>query len=465
MSTSKDYLTALSHFWSARPQTSLEHLSKILVENPDHGDRFRFYRLWLEVVADLGDREALRRLFDHLNERSSLSEIREVEYAALRGLIALELDEVELTQMFLKSTAKGVDNVYSWELKSKYYLRFSQKKIKRLPLAVLAKASDYFAFDWQLRMDVFEEKEISPSLVTRLTKTFPNAPIIPFIQTLSALKVNDFAAALEGAQELLDLFPSNSLYRSLAAHTLVANRLPEKAVEVLEDGQTLGTEDSARDCALLGACYVEMFQGSEEEIFREKGTHFLERSIAMLENSSLSTVASRFHLSILNEDMRSDGMESKSWFLELSGREYEKISNAEYEKIDSLSLVFELAPNDGDYVFCVSPNYAYSEDKEAESTRLVAVFQVSGDVSWSPTRGYEAWCHLIGRPAMSIPFQMSKKGKPSQDSVQWEMASSDMDEIEGAVQEFEDSLTHQERRSQSSSRSLRAELERIRMSS
>lgn len=467
MPISKDYQTALSHFWSARPQTSLEHLSKVLVENPDHVDRFRFYRLWVEIVADQSDRKAMLNLLGHLSERSSMSDVTEFEYSGLRGLLALELDEIEAAKLFLHTLEDAPESVYSWELKSKFQLRFGKKKSQSMSSTNLAKAADYFGFDWQVRMSMFENVAPSKSLISKIKKIFHFSPLIPFVETLWSIKEGQFESAQKSSLELLELFPSNYIYRSLAAHVLVANRNSQQALDILEDGQTLGTEDSARDSALLGACYLKLFQESSEEAYREKAGHFLERSVAMLENSGLSTAMSKYHISILNEDMGVKIVETKNWFLKLGAAEYEKISNADSERIDSLCLNFKIAPSEGDYIFCVAKNYGRHELDSSENSRLVAIFQVTGEVSWSPTLGYEAWCQLIGRPVMSIPLNVEETDLKSTQIGQRVIQASEMDQLEEAVLQFENTLTGNDESlgDFSHSRSLKFELERIRMTS
>ncbi len=63
---SRDYQVSLANFWAGRQRTAIEHLSKVLADDPDREDQFLLYRLWIEILADLGEANTLHSLNEHL---------------------------------------------------------------------------------------------------------------------------------------------------------------------------------------------------------------------------------------------------------------------------------------------------------------------------------------------------------------------------------------------------------------
>ena len=83
----RDYVTCLTPLWNGQNGTVVEQASAIVSANPDHEMRFAIYRLWIEALADAGEKLSLHALQEHLLMRGEAAPEDRVTYMALRGLI------------------------------------------------------------------------------------------------------------------------------------------------------------------------------------------------------------------------------------------------------------------------------------------------------------------------------------------------------------------------------------------
>jgi hypothetical protein len=52
-----EYMVVLNHFWNQRFEEVADHASAILATYPEHPATLRFYRAWIEALAELDDVE------------------------------------------------------------------------------------------------------------------------------------------------------------------------------------------------------------------------------------------------------------------------------------------------------------------------------------------------------------------------------------------------------------------------
>src|SRR5690606_17184794 len=119
----RSYLEGLEIYWSGRPHTALEHTTLALSRDPHSSDACSLYRLWIEIIAAAGDAEALSSLEEHLRNRSQAESEQRHSYAALRGLIHLELDELPLARLLLPSLEESHENPFVAEFLQRLEMR------------------------------------------------------------------------------------------------------------------------------------------------------------------------------------------------------------------------------------------------------------------------------------------------------------------------------------------------------
>ena len=121
----ENYLFVLKKYWEKDTKAVLDLLTKKIETSQSSGVSLLYYRLWIEQLAELRDKASLSLLKTHLLKISSFS-TDQTEWQALRGLIHLELDEMNFCSHLFTLLEKKLDSSYVVEFCEKYRRRFCE---------------------------------------------------------------------------------------------------------------------------------------------------------------------------------------------------------------------------------------------------------------------------------------------------------------------------------------------------
>jgi hypothetical protein len=466
-SISRDYHVSLQNFWSGRQRTAIEHLSKLLADDPGRPDQFLLYRLWIEILSDLREESTLRSLNDHLWARSETDPEFRATYMALRGLIFYEMDEINGAELLAKGIASYDDNPYCQELLYLTTQRTAEKKTKCSLLDMKDELVDYCHIQTLARtLTNKKDQKNLETLMNYSQKLYPDAPLALFFRMHMSLENKNFKEAKTFAMKLSEKFPAQMDYCVFAAFAAIKSGDSTKATELLEKAIQLGAEHDLDATSLLGSCYTELYQETADETFKEKGEHFLSRASAMLEAAGFSAVIPSFHQNLLSEasndaaatddHMQKKNVEPRLWLIKLSAANFNAMRTTDESELWHITRPMGETPKPGDLVFFAGDDYL-SKDKKEKNWRLAAVYSVASDAKWHPINGFEHSLQMVSRPEMSIPIAVhddlerratSRKDVSKSDPYFYGIYELDfgaLDTITGAIREYNDAAHGGER--------------------
>ena len=109
-------LEALRAYWAGDMRGAVDKASALLADDPDTPHRFMAYRLWIEALAEGRDVNGLAALRDHLFLRGQADPADQATYAALRGVVHLELDEFGAAKLLARACRELTADPYGLEL-------------------------------------------------------------------------------------------------------------------------------------------------------------------------------------------------------------------------------------------------------------------------------------------------------------------------------------------------------------
>lgn len=440
----REYKSSLNNFWSGRPHTAIENLSKLLADRPDRSDQFFLYRLWIEILADQKDDKSLRSLLEHLEKRTSVMPELRNSYMALRGLIHFELDEIDAAKLFADSLRAVRGDNYCLEFVFLVNQRLYDKKAITVFHKKVDQLEDYFHLMTVARFYLDSgDSESLERIYKRTHKLYSNAPLENNFKLHLSLGRDDFASAGQHACDLVERFPAQMEYRIFAAYSKIMLGESEKAVEILEAAMPLGVEEDVDGSALLGACYTGLYQELSDETYRQKSEHFLTRAKLMLEEVGLSAVYPSYHETILAGASRTDEettmVEQKVWISKLSSAVYHQIRTMKEEQLNHITRPLGEEVKPGDVVFFVGDDYRNASSEE-KYWRIGAVYTVASEPVWNPMLGFECSLELLERPSLAVPIDVhfideASKNDGAKDTV-FSVSLDALTKIEETIREY-----------------------------
>jgi len=399
---SREYVTALSHFWNGRPQTAIEHLTTLLADNPDRGDRFMLYRLWVDILAEQKDFMLLKSLADHLHILGMIDSNRASSYMAIRGLVHFELDELEAAKFYARAVGNGVHNPYSHELAFRLEQRTSLSPVLFVTMKSKSKLSDYFHL--KCAVDSAHDNGdhgLANSLLKQVGKLYPDSPLPLQYRVQVSLREERFDDARKYLDKLSELFPANHDYLVYSAFSCVQSEKYQQALKYLGTLMNRGAEDDLDVNLLFAECYRNLFAQTGDATLQDKLNNFEQR----VEDLWSTDEKTDQILSISDKTPEGQTMASqnrkdvKAWMVKLDSAEYYNLQSQAQEAMTH-TLSEHAMP--GDIVVFAGDNYQDPEN----SWRMGAVYSVESDPTWHPVRGYECQLTPMHQLEASIPFEV-----------------------------------------------------------
>lgn len=426
----RDYLSALRSFWEGRPQTAIEHLSLALADQPERDDRFMMYRLWIEILADLNEIETLRSLSDHLHTLSLMNPHEADYYIALRGLIALETDQISAARLFAKGALHNKTNMYSEELRFRILQRVTNGRIKTSLTNHINHLEDYFHLQvvtqvaYQSHDTILKEK-----ILKRSNKIFENAPLHLFFQTHTALDEGDFVQAAYCSKLLVDLYPSRIDYAVYAGYAMVCARKTKEAVSFLEKLVQHGAERDPDVTSLLSYAYAQEFSESNDKEYLQKTKYYEHKTRKNLEELGMGA----WYNQDINLDVYAHSSEEsmKPWLVKLNAAQFHDFRDSPKDRLDLISFALGKEARAGDLVFLAGDDY-----RDSDHWRLAAVYTVTTNPKVDPVNGYEVGMKLVCKPELAVPFDVKIKSGSKIQSGIIELDLDAIDLISDAIESY-----------------------------
>jgi len=207
----RQYQVALEAHWHQKPTQTIRAISDGLQASQGKKEtQFPFYRLWMEQSVQRGDQESLRDLLQHFLE-ASVAE-GDPTWAALRGWIHLELEEIHAAMMLAPFVQAHLGNPYCLEFIHRFYNGVTSG-YRPFALTGAVMSPDYFHWTPILQESWSAGDE---GLAEALASWFPHSPLACFariqcdLATPSSPRVL-FAKTTQSLEALKKRYPENGV--------------------------------------------------------------------------------------------------------------------------------------------------------------------------------------------------------------------------------------------------------------
>jgi len=429
------YLEALGVYWNGDPTQALDLASGILAEEPNHPFRFSLYRLWIEILASAGESLSLTGLRDHLllvgRDAGADREI----FAALRGLIHLELDEIEGASLVARSLHNASANPWVTEFLAAFDQRGSVGFPSTSVRSGLSAWTDSGAVvtDWvQWRQISFAAMHELPDVgfervLGVLDDVFPGSPLTTELRMRHMFEAGQFHQVRSLAAGLRKRFPASAEYAffDVAAAANLGDH--EAVVALLDRVPGLLSPDQDADLSLIAgqSTAAVAAKRGDARLAKVARNHF-DRALHLLEAGGMSTVSAVSGLAKLNAAFPPVAARenvfrpAKAWLIQLSQRRYHELRTSSEANIGELIRSIGDKARAGDLCFFAAPAAPRIEDANGHEARsrgpsersanwsIGAVYIVATDPAWDPIDGCVSVLDLITRPGDPVQVDMSE---------------------------------------------------------
>lgn len=439
----QDYLTALKFYWNQQRRDALSFLSKIIAEKIDHIHVGVFYRLWIEIAAETHDRHALEALKTHLTNMAPQFKNYD-EWLALRGIIHLELEELDACSFILRAIGNNTFSPYALELAQRYNLRFAEDR-KGILHIIKSQAPiiDYFILQTLARgiLANGKNKDVS-KILQKITHNFPHSPIEDLFTFHTELEKNNFSQTHIIGERLLQRFPSNDQFRFNLAFVFFCQNQVSKAIQVLEGIDLSIRRKDPDSLSLLGYGYLLQSKDRMNHNYWQLAKTYFKLAEQQLKNLGLPNSEIALNLLYMSEkENRSERRhytKSSFWLAPLSNRQVTELMTSSEREIDYLFYPMLNKAQDDDFVFFVD-----------QKNTVLALFQVVKTKVWHPNKKNQAILELIYR--CELPLSIEKKlstDQDSQQSIPLEIAKSWIDQLDQLTPIWEKMRQHPQKERQ-----------------
>ncbi len=407
---SRDYISAIRAYWEWRPRTCLERLTTMLSLDTYKPETYHLYRLWIEVLANLGELSTLRSLIDHLafyieNDRAHIE-----RFSALKGLVHFELDEIEAARL-IDLSLKGVStDPYVWELRHLLDRRLSLKA----PRANFKKHRhllyDYFHLKtYALAALRFKDKEESTWAMRRINALYPQSPFCDLVQFHGLIDDKAFREAASVAKGLVDRFPLSVEFGFNYGYALAMNHDFARASIELGRINEFYPDEDIDVLNWLGFSLAHQAVQNNDLGIRKRALQVLRRSIDLSEVLGLPAEFPEREIQNMEghfEDKSYDLERVRFWLCHVNQRQYHKFRTTNLRSF-CVSLGKDAGP--GDFCFVVADDRSSLTNR----WRFGALYQVDGDGTWHPQHGFRHRLKLIDKPEFAVPLEIDEIGDRS----------------------------------------------------
>jgi tetratricopeptide (TPR) repeat protein len=219
-----DYATCLHSFWNGQAEETVDQVSSLLSANPDHPMRFSLYRLWLEALANRGERLSMHALHEHLLLRGEANPEDRATYMALRGIIHLEQDRPNAAKLMLRAIGEKADNPWMTELKQAVELREQGEHAIPALIHSTSPTGDYIIWSSLIRAFIaMNQRHRAESCFDIMDRIFTGNPTRDICYFHWTSELGDWSSALDHATHLANTFPQHpdfTFYSAYAAFRL-----------------------------------------------------------------------------------------------------------------------------------------------------------------------------------------------------------------------------------------------------
>lgn len=418
---SREYMAGLKDFWAGRPRTAIEHVSKVLADNPEDASKFSLYRLWVEVLAQDGDRRALRSLSQHLYLRSQEYEASYDTYMALRGLIHLELDEIEAVQLMRKALA-GTEssNPYIIELHQRTEERFAEvaDAVPNLLADLPAKnMQDYFHWEVMARnyFTAGANKELEHTL-HKIQQLYPESTISRVYHMHQAFAATKFEVAFQVAKSLNADYPGVADFEVFQAMAALKLDRAKDAHKILARHVAIFGNGDVDVMSLLSNSMHRLLKADSDLVTREQTIETMKSTIEVLEDSGLPgrfVQQALFDVESMSGDEATEqGTNNRVWLVKLTPAQYHELQTSPEETLQTITRPIGTDPQPGDLCFLATESYEGAKRSKSESWRIAGIYTVVSGPEIDAMHGFVSMLRLIQRPGVSIPVDIQPLDRP-----------------------------------------------------
>ena len=402
------YGAMLQAYFAGDTASSLGLATEMLADDPESADRFRAYRLWIEILAEASETAALVLLLDHVRHRADADEPEHyATYAALRGLIHFELDEMEAVQLLTRSLTRFSGDPYVLELRELFAGRKADNGDTAGLLTATGPLRDFC--HWQTlcrRLLAQGEEQALEVALNFLAHTAKHSPLPLLFEFHRCLERGFHAAAALVAARLVEQRPRDPNFQYNLAFALFEDGNYPRAKQVLSELVRAVGETDPEIVGLLGHCYAKLGDATS-------AAPYLRRAREILTKSGLPSSHLAMELANVEEEIRGDFDSTaidlprpmRKWLLLLSPRRAHEFLSASEPVIDRLLRPMGAEPRQGDLCF-----FATASDRQGsqdEQWKIVGIYAVDSDAIWHPTQRHHSVLRLVARLPVGIPVEVA----------------------------------------------------------
>ena len=323
------------------------------------------------------------------------------DWQALRGLIHLELDEMNFCSHLFTLLEKKLDSSYVVEFCEKYRRRFCEDGKEIVFFSQYKKPIyDYFHFktlaESFLLVGDFKSLE---TVLDYVEKSYAKSPMKKEFSFYKSLDEKNYLESKKQIEALLRNYKNRSDYQFLYAYTLSRLGAWGSSSNLLE--KILIPQNKKKDpdiySLLAYNSYMSSF-GDIHSVHWKKAMNFFWKTEEILSREGFPTKEPLLNLSLMfrhekkiNKDDSGVRENFSYWYLNLKSSAFGRLMNAEKEEIFYLHEKIGACAKDGDLVFFGS------QENSSGEPRLGALYQVLSAPLWDHEKGYETTLELVAR--------------------------------------------------------------------
>jgi hypothetical protein len=388
----KKYLTTLELYWHQRRKNALQYIAKTIEEDIDHQDIHLFYRLWIEILSDDRDFSSLQKLKDHLIHMAPYFKDYD-QWAALRGLVHLELEELDACVLILRAVRDNTYSPYAMELRQRYSLRVADDM--HTDLAILncqAPINDFFVLQALARgLLVNGESEHLSSLLSKLSGIFSHSPLQDQFLFWQKFEENQLSEAIQVGERLCHRFPNNEIFRFNLAYTHFCNGNLDGAVNGLEEFDIRIRKNDPDTLALLGYGYLLKSRDKKDSKNWEKARHYFTLAQTQATKLGIPNSESLINLHFMKGASKKNSSRISFWTLPITPRRESEFMESAEKSVDFLFHELQNDIREDDIVLLTGT-----------SSRVLGVYKVNQTHVWHPYVKNQGFLELIHRFSRSV---------------------------------------------------------------
>lgn len=399
----RSYLDLLNMYWAGNQSEIIDRIGSTVENFVENAQKFCLYRLWIEVLSSLKDRQSLNLLKAHFSTMAQ-NFPEEIEWGALLGLAHYELDEVAACKLYVRALSPETSNQYAAELSLLWEQRKSPTPVDLAVLEKVHTLSDYITISSAARLllQAGDFGKLTP-LLQQVTKSFPQSPIEDYFASQLACEKGDFSAGVQHGQALVSRFPDNGEYTFLLAYNLLGHGEISKATKILEALDRKAMQGDPDILQLLGYSNLLMSADNTKCKEWERAKAYFKSAKTCSTEANLPSEFVDLNIEYMRqvENGAPDYTQSKHWFRTLGPSQFAELMNCSESQLGILFVPIEASqgPEVGDIVF-------FGALVDAK-TRIGAVYRAVGR-SKDPKVGSTLIVELLQRFAEhSLPVEFA----------------------------------------------------------